>query len=240
MKQIHLLRLFLQQRSNLLYFTMLIYRSQLSILRNFENMSVVTANSLSDTISESDSTGAISDDIGKDHDSEKIESTLYPSFGTFKGAELQPKFVKFTKVFPAFPSTHPDGYATVIELEDGVLNHKALLALKGSCQYSVTEEGQGYRLKNTAFFVNSENSTGAMNHSWRRCAGVKVCEFLAQELKVSHMKVDDDGLEWAKLLAEQEKTEANNWNAKVLALLDEYFEDTCSRYVPGSNKLCGG
>ena len=192
-------------------------------------MSVINVDESPENISEVVNTMA--DCIGEDHD--HFNSLIYPSFGTFKGSVLQPKFVKFTKVFPEFPPTHPEGYATVIELEDTILNHKALLALKGGCQYSVTGEGQGYRPKSTAFFVTPDNTTGTMHHSWRRCAGVKACEFLAEELKVSHTEVDDDGLEWAKLLAEQEKAEANSWDVKVLALLDEYFDDTCTRYVLG-------
>ena len=169
-------------------------------------MSVINADESLENISEAVNTMA--DCIVKDHD--HFDGFIYPSFGTFKGSELQPKFVKFTKVFPEFPPTHPEGYATVIELEDTILNHKALLALKGGCHYSITGEGQGYRLQSTAFFVTPNNTTGTMYHSWRQCAGVKACEFLAEELKVSQTEVIDDGLEWAKLLAEQEKAEANS------------------------------
>ena len=149
-------------------------------------------------------------DCHVDNDNEHNDNIFYPSFGTYKGVELRPKFVKFTKVFPTYPPTHPEGYATVVELENNVLSNKALFALKGGCQYSVTEEGQSYRLKSIEFFVSPENPTGEIRHGYRQCAGVKACEFLAEELKGSHTEVNDDRLEWAKLLAEQEKTEANN------------------------------
>ena len=94
-------------------------------------MSVINVDDSPENISEAVNT--IADCIGKDHD--HFDSLIYPSFGTFKGSELQLKFVIFTKVFPEFPSTHPKGYTTVIELEDTILNHKALLTLKGGCQH---------------------------------------------------------------------------------------------------------
>ena len=53
-----------------------------------------------------------------------------------------------------------------------------------------------------------------MEHSWRRCAGVKACEFLPEEMRVSHTEVDADGLEWAKYLAEQELAEASTFKEK--------------------------
>ena len=219
---------------------MLICRSQVSasIIKNFEDMVMISDADVFDDHSESVSTAV--NRIKDDFDQLSDNSSIYPSFGGCLGTQLQPKFVEFTGVFPTFPKTHSEGYATVIELDDTVLNHKALLALKQSCQYSVTSEGHGYRLKNSPFFVPSSNSTDSMQHSRQQCAGVKACEFLAEELKVAHTEVDEERLLWAKLLAEQEKAEANTWDAKVLSLLDEYFEDTCTRYVPGSNQTCGG
>ena len=119
-----------------------------------------------------------------DYDEAEPEETFkYPPFSS----SLSPKFVEFTKVFPQFPKTHSDGYATVIEIDESILNKKALLALKRGCQYSSLKDGHGFRLtKNIPFFTETDNSNGTMEHSWRRCAGVKACEFLPEEMRVSH------------------------------------------------------
>ena len=122
---------------------------------------------------------------------ENIESE-YPAFNK----KLQPKFVEFTKTFPQFPKCHPEGYATVIELEDSILNHKSLLALKSACQYTQLSEGHGFRqTRNIPFFITPENEDGLMMYSHRRCAGVKICKFLADELKVPHTEIDPDSHE---------------------------------------------
>jgi hypothetical protein len=67
-------------------------------------------------------------------ESEPEETFKYPPFSS----SLSPRFIEFTKVFPQFPKTHPDGYATVIEIDESILNKKALLALKRGCQYSIS------------------------------------------------------------------------------------------------------
>jgi hypothetical protein len=167
---------------------------------------------------------------------ENIESE-YPTFGK----KLQPKFIEFMKTFPQFPKCHPEGYGTVIELEDSILNHKSLLVLKGACQYTLLSEGHGFRqTRNIPFFTTPENEEGLMMYSHRRCAGVKVCEFLADELKVPHTEIDPDGHEWSKLLAQQQHAEANTFDAKVEKLREEYIDHRCSKYIPGSRHLCGG
>ena len=96
----------------------LIYRSQLSIVKNFETMSVVSTDESLGNISKAVNTMT---DCHVDNDDEHNDNIFYPSFGTYKGVELRPKFVKFTKVFPTYPPTHPEGYATVVELENNVL-----------------------------------------------------------------------------------------------------------------------
>ena len=102
--------------------------------------------------------------------SEPEETFKYPPFSS----SLSLKFVEFTKVFSQFPKTHSDDYATVIEIDESILNKKALLALKRGCQYSSLKDGHGFRLtKNIPFFTETDNPNGTMEHSWRRCAGVK-------------------------------------------------------------------
>ena len=162
-------------------------------------------------------------------ESEPEETFKYPPFSS----SLSPKFIEFTKVFPQFPKTHSDGYATVIEIDESILNKKALLALKRGCQYSSLKDGHGFRLtKNIPFFTETDNPNGTMEHSWRRCAGVKACEFLPEEMRVSHTEVDADGLEWAKYLAEQELAEASTFDAKVETLYETYIDDLCSCFKP--------
>ena len=137
----------------------------------------------------------------------------YPSFSK----QLQPQFIKFSNIFPQFPKTHPNGYATVIELNNTILNHKALHTLKKGCQYSTLSHEHGFRPKHhIPFFTNLQNENGTMLYSYRRCAGVKACEFLAEELRVSHNEVNDDGLEWVRLLAKQELSEANTFEQKLM------------------------
>ena len=53
---------------------------------------------------------------------------------------------------------------------------------------------------------------GTMLYNYQRCAGVKACEFLAEKLKAPHNEVNDNGLEWARLL--EELAEANTFDAK--------------------------
>jgi hypothetical protein len=150
----------------------------------------------------------------------------YPPFGL----STEPKFLEFTNCFPQYPKTHAEGYATIIELNDKILNRRALLELKKACQYTQTSEGHGFRVKHqTPFFANPENLDGTMEHSHRVCAGVRVCEYLADDLKVPHTEVDPDGLEWATRLAEQERTEANSFNSKVDELFAQHFHDACDR-----------
>jgi hypothetical protein len=52
-------------------------------------------------------------------------------------AHLKPRFLEFTHVFPAFPKTHPEGYAYIIELSLEVLNEKSLVQLCDALQYSL-------------------------------------------------------------------------------------------------------
>src|SRR5205814_9290600 len=59
-------------------------------------------------------------------ESEPEETFKYPPFSS----SLFPKFIEFTKVFPIFPKTHSDGYVIVIEIDESILNKKALLTLK--------------------------------------------------------------------------------------------------------------
>src|SRR5205814_8504416 len=80
-----------------------------------------------------------------DYDEAEPEETFkYPPFSS----SLSPKFVEFTKVFPQFPKTHSDGYATVIEVDKSISNKNALLALKRGCQDSSLNDGHRCRPTN--------------------------------------------------------------------------------------------
>ena len=159
-------------------------------------------------------------------DLRESEEPQYPPFALGK----EPKFMEFTHYFPQYPKTHTEGYATIVELDEKILNRQALLELKKACQYTQTSEGHGFRVKHPIpFFVNPDNLDGMMEYSHRCCAGVKVCEYLAEDLKIPHTEVDPDGLEWAKRLAEQERAEGKSFNSKVDLLFTQYFHDTCDR-----------
>jgi hypothetical protein len=207
-----------------------------------ENSNVNKANSryLNDNIFPIFDTTGIKSELESDKgeaedDFEAPEEPQYPSFGLSK----EPKFLEFTNCPPQYPKTHPKGYATIIRLNDEILNRQVLLELKKDCQYTQTSKGHGFRVKRPIpFFANPENLDGAMEHSHRCCAGVRVCEYLADDLKIPHTEVDPDGLEWATRLAEQERTEGNSFNSKVDELFAQHFHDTCDRDL-GAGKCEG-
>jgi hypothetical protein len=78
-----------------------------------------------------------------------------------------------------------------------------------------------------------------MDYRTRGCAGVKACEHLADELKVSHTEVDLDSYKWADMLAEQHRAEENSLDATVEVLLDEWKNHRCRKLMYG-NTSCGG
>jgi hypothetical protein len=85
-------------------------------------------------------------------------------------AHLKPRKKEFTHVFPAFPKTDADGYAYIIELNDDILNDKALLNLRDGLQYSLTGGGGPKIYENVKFFAREGEKVPMKIHS-RQCAG---------------------------------------------------------------------
>jgi hypothetical protein len=85
-------------------------------------------------------------------------------------AHLKPRKKEFTHVFPAFPKTDADGYAYIIELNDGILNDKDLLNLRDGLQYSLTGGGGPKVHENVKFFAR-EGEKVPMKIHFRQCAG---------------------------------------------------------------------
>jgi hypothetical protein len=86
-------------------------------------------------------------------------------------AFLKPRFVEFGHSFPAFPKTHIDGYAYVIELSPEILNEKALHSLRDALQYSLTGGGGPKTYENVKFFASDNQKVPMKIHS-RQCAGM--------------------------------------------------------------------
>ena len=179
----------------------------------------------------------------------------YPPF-----CNLNPSEVEFTALFPEYPKSHKDGYATVIELEDDIALRLATdtnfaLDLIKTMQYSRSNQsGGGFRKKehvpffgksNSADFKNdtdtdsdSEDDLVPMQYCVRQCAGVKTCEFFKV---IPHTEVDlVNGLDWAKGLAEQERSESYSGHGKVLTLYQENKDELCTRPILGATRKCGG
>ena len=182
-------------------------------------------------------------DQTKSDDSSSDNEPLYPSFGS-----LHPRYHTLTDIYPGYPETHIKGHATIIGLPESVsTNERIQLLLKG-LQYSLSNQGGGgKRIRERVPFFDSQsvsddeedNATPMYYHS-RTCAGVKVCEHFPMDLRKSHTAVDDEGLEWARLLAEQERTHTNIAESKVDKLYDEYINDLCDRSKHTGISTCKG
>jgi hypothetical protein len=85
-------------------------------------------------------------------------------------AHLKLQKKEFTHVFPAFPKSHIDGYAYIIELNDEILNDKDLLNLRDGLQYSLTGGGGPKLHENVKFFAGEGQKVTMKVHS-RQCAG---------------------------------------------------------------------
>ena len=60
-------------------------------------------------------------------------------------------------------------------------------------------------------------------------------------LKVPHTEVDEEkGLEWAQLLADQERAGGNSLHVKVESIYEKYCNVQCEKYIVGSTQPCGG
>jgi hypothetical protein len=159
----------------------------------------------------------------------------------------------FTHLFPKWPKSHSNGWGTIIKLDPEILFHEEKLKkLKSGLQYTLSQKGHGQREKPVPFFglikedeedLEEEGKGIPMLYSRRQCAGVKVCEFLAEEFRGSHTEVDPDGLKWAKMFASQSKIEAKSAGQKNEALYEEWFDQRCDKYTPsrtGRNSACNG
>jgi len=153
-------------------------------------------------------------------------------------AQLQPHDVEFTSIFPPYPKSHINGYATVIELDETITNVDAVTKLRNGIQYSLTG-GHGKRVKPVPFFSTEDNPDIQMHYHYRQCAGVKVCEFFPTEMRTPHTEVDPDGHQWAQQLAQQEHAEAMTFSAQLETLFEEYYNDPCPKPLYNGKK-CGG
>ena len=117
----------------------------------------------------------VKDDVEQDSDNdEKFDPSDQPEtsnhFPAFSHLDL--KHIKFSDLFPEYPSTDNDGFATVIKLDPEVAQRLAGDTKMGSemvqtFQYSRDNKGGGgWRLKkNIQFFANpSETSESSRPH----------------------------------------------------------------------------
>jgi len=91
----------------------------------------------------------------------------------------RPEVVEFTSFVPAYPKSHENGYATVVELPKSGLIQERVDQLKKAMQYTLTREGHGKRLKKHIEFFEIEGEEDKeipMFMSHRNCAGVKVSQ----------------------------------------------------------------
>jgi hypothetical protein len=80
--------------------------------------------------------------------------------------------LEFTYIFPAFPKTHPNGYAYLIDLSNKVLNEQALIVLRDALQYSLTGGRGAQVLDNVKFFAVDDGEKVPMKIHYRVCAGI--------------------------------------------------------------------
>jgi hypothetical protein len=93
--------------------------------------------------------------------------------------------VEFTALFPEFPKSSEEGYATVIELSEEILvSERQVMTLLKGMQYSRSNQGGGgIRIKDHLEFFAKKGEPGEeadlvpVGYHTRQCAGVKVCEF---------------------------------------------------------------
>lgn len=133
-----------------------------------------------DSKSKSKSKSNVKPDPNKSSASSGSESDLDPGSGqgieeTIQIAHLKIRFLEFTYLFPAFPKTHPNGYAYIIDLSHEVLNEQALIVLRDALQYSLTGGGGARVLDNVKFFAVDDGEDGEkvpMKIHYRVCAGI--------------------------------------------------------------------
>ena len=109
----------------------------------------------------------------------------------------------YISLFPAYPKSHINRYASVVELPTTVISSEGVTKLRNALQYSL-RKGAGKQEKVVNFFKTEEEEEVKMNYHYRQCAGVKVCEFIPEEMKLPHTEADPVGHEWVNLSAIQE------------------------------------
>ena len=106
-------------------------------------------------ISDSDPESDNENNLPNENELEIPEEKIYPSFNL----KLSPKYFKFGSIFPPFPKTHRDGFATIIELPPELLNPEALTKFKSMMQYSKTLSHGKKTTNYSEFFAVDEEYT---------------------------------------------------------------------------------
>ena len=139
-------------------------------------------------------------------------------------------------LFPAYPKSNLDGYASIVELPPQIASVEGVTKLRNALQYSLTK-GAGKREKVVNFFQNE--GLIKMNYHYRQCAGVKICEYMPDTLRGPHTQVDSDNLEWARLLGAQEQAEAATHDGEIATIYEQWAYTKCDKYQAGGRE-CGG
>jgi hypothetical protein len=109
-------------------------------------------------------------------------------------------------------------------------------------------KGQG-KPQNIEFFATENSAKGIpMNMRYRLCAGVKACELLSDDLRLSHREVDEEkGHEWAHCLKSQYHDEGQKFTSAIQVLYDKHTgvdKDgkpiVCECMNPITQKQCKG
>jgi hypothetical protein len=103
-----------------------------------------------------------------------LDEPVKPEYAPFGSSEEwgTPEIHEFTGIFPEFPKTHVNGYAYIIDLDERVLNEKAIADLRNALQYSQTGgKGRSPRA-NVQFFQKEKGLPVPMTHWVRQCAGI--------------------------------------------------------------------
>jgi len=114
--------------------------------------------------------------------------------------------------------------------------------LKSALQYSLGKQGHGAIAKPIEYFSTEDENEVYMLHSRRQCAGVKVCEFLPNNLREPHTEVDMEGPKWNKLFSQQLREAEISPGQKNEVLFEEYHKRKCDRFKIGHGRsdTCGG
>jgi hypothetical protein len=130
-------------------------------------------------VSNSDPESDDENNLPDENELEIPEEKTYPSFNS----KLSPKYFEFGSIFPPFPKTHRDGFATIIELPPELLNPEALNKFKSAMQYSKTL-GHGKKTTNHSEFFAVDGEYTSMEYSMRQCAGI-ISLFVIVESNIS-------------------------------------------------------